>query len=221
VLGVGAQGNWICSQCGSAKADSSAYCCGAGANGSLFTVKLPPIGHGIREAQIIRWRAQLGEPIALNAALLEISTPAADIEVPSPLAGVVKEIWFAPGTRISVGTTIAVIRDAASENAASKSVNDVAGNFKNRRATRHVGPNQASRAAARTALLTRIREFPTTMTIDKLGYALLAAGAALFLWASEWRRYDSTASPDTGMYAGLVVFLVGVGLIAFELNSRR
>jgi pyruvate dehydrogenase E2 component (dihydrolipoamide acetyltransferase) len=75
--------------------------------------KLPEIGEGVIEGEIVRWIVQPGQSVEANEALVEVMTDKATIEVPSPLAGTVTELRAAEGDICSVGAVIAIIDDAS------------------------------------------------------------------------------------------------------------
>jgi 2-oxoglutarate dehydrogenase E2 component (dihydrolipoamide succinyltransferase) len=72
---------------------------------------MPQLGETVTEGTITRWAKQVGDPIAEDEVLFEVSTDKVDSEVPSPVAGVVAEILVAEGETVDVGTRLAVISD--------------------------------------------------------------------------------------------------------------
>ncbi|RME99512.1 MAG: dienelactone hydrolase, partial [Chloroflexi bacterium] len=68
-----------------------------------YPFKLPDVGEGIHEAEIVRWLAQPGDAVALNQPLLEIQTDKAVVEIPAPVAGTVVQIHVPEGTLARVG----------------------------------------------------------------------------------------------------------------------
>jgi 2-oxoglutarate dehydrogenase E2 component (dihydrolipoamide succinyltransferase) len=70
---------------------------------------MPQLGETVTEGTILRWAKQVGDAIAEDEVLLEISTDKVDTEVPSPAAGTVLEILVAEGDTVSVGTPLVVI----------------------------------------------------------------------------------------------------------------
>ncbi len=72
-------------------------------------VVMPQMGESIAEGTITKWMKQVGEKIARDEALLEISTDKVDTEIPSPAEGVLLQIVAAEGATVEVGTVIAVI----------------------------------------------------------------------------------------------------------------
>ena len=75
------------------------------------TVTMPQLGETVTEGTILSWAKQVGDTIAIDEVLVEISTDKVDTEMPSPAAGVIKEILVAEGETVEVGTEIVVIAD--------------------------------------------------------------------------------------------------------------
>jgi len=70
-------------------------------------VVLPSLGESVTEATIVEWLKQPGDPVALDEEIVEITSDKADLQVPSPAAGVLAEIVAQPGDTIEVGDLIA------------------------------------------------------------------------------------------------------------------
>jgi 2-oxoglutarate dehydrogenase E2 component (dihydrolipoamide succinyltransferase) len=75
----------------------------------MADVTLPQLGETVTEGTITQWFKQVGDTVAADEPLFEVSTDKVDTEVPSPIAGVVSEIRVAEGETVDVGTVIAVI----------------------------------------------------------------------------------------------------------------
>jgi 2-oxoisovalerate dehydrogenase E2 component (dihydrolipoyl transacylase) len=73
---------------------------------SLKQFRLPDLGEGLTEGEIIRWLVQPGDTVTLNQPIVEIETAKAAVEVPSPFAGVVTELHHQEGATVDVGTPI-------------------------------------------------------------------------------------------------------------------
>lgn len=71
--------------------------------------RLPDIGEGLTEAEIVRWLVAEGEQVALDQPLVEVETDKAVVEIPSPYAGVVTRHGGAEGDIIQVGEVLVVI----------------------------------------------------------------------------------------------------------------
>ncbi len=74
-----------------------------------FELKLPKMGESVAEATITSWLKEVGEPIKLDEAIVEIATDKVDSEVPSEVEGTLVEILYEKDAVVEVGQTIAVI----------------------------------------------------------------------------------------------------------------
>ena len=70
---------------------------------------MPKMGESINEGTIIKWHKSVGDAVKLDEIIFEISTDKVDTEIPSPAAGILKEIKFNEGDTVEVGTVVAVI----------------------------------------------------------------------------------------------------------------
>jgi len=75
-------------------------------------VTMPQLGETVTEGTITRWFKQVGESVAADEPLFEVSTDKVDSEVPAPVAGVVAEILVPEGETVPVGARLAVISDS-------------------------------------------------------------------------------------------------------------
>ena len=95
-------------------------------------MKLPELGENIEGGDVLRVMVKPGDAIKKDQAVLELETDKATIEVPSSMAGVVKEVKVAPGEKVKVGQTIFVVDEesagasAKAESAASSTPPDAA-----------------------------------------------------------------------------------------------
>ncbi|WP_375430502.1 2-oxoglutarate dehydrogenase, E2 component, dihydrolipoamide succinyltransferase [uncultured Friedmanniella sp.] len=76
-------------------------------------VTLPALGESVTEGTVTRWLKQVGDTIAADEPLLEVSTDKVDTEIPSPTAGVLLEIKAQEDDTVEVGAVLAVIGDAS------------------------------------------------------------------------------------------------------------
>ncbi|MBU3010103.1 2-oxo acid dehydrogenase subunit E2 [Polaribacter vadi] len=74
-----------------------------------FELKLPKMGESVAEATITSWLKEVGDPVELDEAVVEIATDKVDSEVPSEVEGTLVEILFENDTVVAVGETIAII----------------------------------------------------------------------------------------------------------------
>jgi 2-oxoglutarate dehydrogenase E2 component (dihydrolipoamide succinyltransferase) len=80
----------------------------------MAEITLPQLGETVTEGTITKWFKKVGDSVALDEPLFEVSTDKVDTEVPSPISGVLTEIRVAEGDTVPVGTVIAVVGDASS-----------------------------------------------------------------------------------------------------------
>ncbi len=76
---------------------------------STFEIKMPKMGESVEEATITKWFVKEGDTIEEDDPVLEIATDKVDSEIPSPVAGKVKEIKYEVDDVVAVGTPVAVI----------------------------------------------------------------------------------------------------------------
>jgi pyruvate dehydrogenase E2 component (dihydrolipoamide acetyltransferase) len=76
-------------------------------------LKLPDVGEGIAEGEVVRWLVAEGTQVKEDDLLVEILTDKANIELPSPVSGTILKILAKPGQVVKVGEPIALIEPAA------------------------------------------------------------------------------------------------------------
>ncbi|MGA7282394.1 MAG: biotin/lipoyl-containing protein, partial [Acidimicrobiia bacterium] len=86
------------------------------------TVSMPQLGETVTEGTILKWAKKVGDSIAEDEVLVEISTDKVDTEVPSPAAGTILEILVDEGDTVQVGTPMVVIGAAGESTADSEPV---------------------------------------------------------------------------------------------------
>ena len=80
--------------------------------GLALELRLPDVGEGVAEGEIVRWLVAEGAAVREDDLLVEVLTDKANIEIPSPVTGVLARILAAPGQVVKVGETIALIEPA-------------------------------------------------------------------------------------------------------------
>ena len=80
--------------------------------------KLPDIGEGVHEGEIVKWLKKEGDPIAADEAMVEVMTDKATVELPSPVAGTIEKIHAAEGVTIEVGKVLVTIAEKGKATAA-------------------------------------------------------------------------------------------------------
>ena len=76
-------------------------------------VTFPEMGDSVAEGTVLEWRVKPGDTVAVDDALVEISTDKVDAEVPAPVAGTVQEILVEPDQTVQVGTALCRIAAGA------------------------------------------------------------------------------------------------------------
>jgi 2-oxoisovalerate dehydrogenase E2 component (dihydrolipoyl transacylase) len=79
-----------------------------------FAFKLPDIGEGISEAEIVAWHVAVGDRVDEDQPLADMMTDKATVAMESPVTGVVVELAGQPGDQVAIGATLAVIETDAS-----------------------------------------------------------------------------------------------------------
>jgi len=74
-----------------------------------FTFRLPDIGEGIAEAEIVAWHVKIGDRVEEDGKLADVMTDKATVEMESPVSGVVVEVAGAEGDMIAIGSPLVVI----------------------------------------------------------------------------------------------------------------
>ncbi len=74
-----------------------------------FEVKLPDIGEGIAEGEIVRWLVKAGDVFREDQPLVEVMTDKATVEIPSPRAGTIASLHAEAGSIVPVGSVIVSI----------------------------------------------------------------------------------------------------------------
>jgi 2-oxoisovalerate dehydrogenase E2 component (dihydrolipoyl transacylase) len=77
--------------------------------GVLKQFKLPDVGEGLTEGEILQWLVAVGDTVTVNQPLCEVETAKAAVELPSPFAGTVTALLHEAGTTVDVGTPIITI----------------------------------------------------------------------------------------------------------------
>ncbi|MBO0882194.1 MAG: 2-oxo acid dehydrogenase subunit E2 [Mycobacterium sp.] len=73
---------------------------------TVVRFKVPDVGEGLTEAELLNWSVTVGDTVAVNQTLCTIETAKAAVELPSPVAGVIEDLHIEEGARVEVGTVI-------------------------------------------------------------------------------------------------------------------
>jgi len=129
-----------------------------------YDVKLPDIGEGIAEGEIVRWLVRAGDAVKEDQPLVEVMTDKASVEIPSPRTGTIAALHAEEGAMIPVGTVIVSIAVAGE---AAQAVRPAAA------APPGPAPAAAPRAGAAVAGAATIQATPAVRALAKeLGVAL-------------------------------------------------
>ena len=79
----------------------------------MYEFKLPDLGEGIHEGEILKWHVKAGDSVLEDAPLVDVETDKAAVTIPSPVGGTVVETRGAPGAVVHVGEVFCRIEDGA------------------------------------------------------------------------------------------------------------
>ncbi|MET3982221.1 2-oxoisovalerate dehydrogenase E2 component (dihydrolipoyl transacylase) [Streptomyces sp. PvR034] len=82
---------------------------------TISEFKMPDVGEGLTEAEILKWFVQPGDTVTDGQVVCEVETAKAAVELPIPFDGVVHELRFAEGTTVDVGQVIISVRTGADD----------------------------------------------------------------------------------------------------------
>ena len=88
------------------------------ASGTGQPIKMPALGESVTEGTVTKWLKNVGDTVALDEPLLEVSTDKVDSEIPSPIAGTITQIVVTEDETVDVGTVLAYIGGEVSAPAA-------------------------------------------------------------------------------------------------------
>lgn len=82
-----------------------------------YSFKLPDIGEGIAEAEIVNWHVAVGDVVEEDAPLADVMTDKATVEMESPVSGIVREVAGEAGDTVAIGSPLVVIETEGEEGA--------------------------------------------------------------------------------------------------------
>src|SRR5699024_22964 len=80
---------------------------------TIHTIKMPDIGEGIAEVELVEWFVEVGDTVSEDQVLADVMTDKASVEIPSPVAGVVQQLGGKVGDVMAVGAELITIDTAA------------------------------------------------------------------------------------------------------------
>ncbi|GAA5345311.1 pyruvate dehydrogenase E2 component (dihydrolipoamide acetyltransferase) [Planifilum fimeticola] len=124
--------------------------------------KLPDVGEGMAEAEVVRWLVRVGDRVELDQPVVEMQTDKAVVELPAPAAGRVTEIRWREGDTVPVGEVLLVIADESGEK----------GKEETEKGVRTEANQKASGAASSASTFTRRRRVPAAPSTRRLAREL-------------------------------------------------
>jgi len=88
--------------------------------------RLPDIGEGLTEAEIVAWLVREGDEVGLDQPIVEVETAKTTVEIAAPLAGTILELLAAPGDTVAVGAVLFVIGSPGGDEAQAPTASDPA-----------------------------------------------------------------------------------------------
>ena len=89
-----------------------------------FVFKLPDIGEGVVEGEVVQWHVSIGDSVSEDDPIVDVMTDKATVTIPSPKSGVVDSLSGGVGDMIAVGTTLLEIDTGGEESASEEEVSD-------------------------------------------------------------------------------------------------
>ncbi|MDB5038853.1 MAG: Dihydrolipoamide acetyltransferase component of pyruvate dehydrogenase complex [Bacteriovoracaceae bacterium] len=77
----------------------------------MSTFKLPELGEGLAEGEVVSWKVKEGDTIRADSAMVEVMTDKATVEVPAPRSGIVKKLYYKAGEMAKVGAPLIDIEE--------------------------------------------------------------------------------------------------------------
>lgn len=114
-------------------------------------IKMPDIGEGIAEVELITWKVEVGGPVAEDQVVAEVMTDKAMVEIPSPVSGTVVSLGGKPGQMMAVGSELIRLEVEGAGNASAASAPAAAAPAEPVAAPKAAAPAAAPAAAAESA----------------------------------------------------------------------
>ncbi|MCX4576298.1 2-oxo acid dehydrogenase subunit E2 [Streptomyces sp. NBC_01571] len=169
----------------------------------VLEFKLPDLGEGLTEAEIVRWLVEVGDVVAVDQPVVEVETAKAMVEVPCPYGGVVTARFGEEGTELPVGSpllTVAVGGDAPASGGADEGSGNVLVGY-------GTGAPPARRKRVRTSPVAPVR--PADGAVSNGGSPAAAQGV------------DGTSGPlGTGRVAGVDTAAPGRTAVPERTDAR-
>lgn len=180
-----------------------------------FEFHLPDLAEGMTEAEVVAWKVEVGDTVALDQPIVEVMSDKATVEIPCPRAGKVTKLNYGPGDMCAVGEVLFIIDDASGETVAVKAeVSDGAKTTIFER--KSSGPIVIDATADRTRVLATpsTRRMARTMNIDLA--KVRGTGRLGRVTSDDLRNYETSSLGTTAK----VQAVVAEGTAPISLPSR-
>jgi pyruvate dehydrogenase E2 component (dihydrolipoamide acetyltransferase) len=135
-----------------------------------YEFKLPDIGEGVHEGEIVQWLVQPGDFVKEDQAIVEVMTDKVTAEIPAPVSGVIQELRGKAGEVITVGSVIAVFGEAgagSTARTAEASASQSPSNGNGRTATATItAPSTSQGDAGKVLAAPATRKLARTLGVD-------------------------------------------------------
>jgi pyruvate dehydrogenase E2 component (dihydrolipoamide acetyltransferase) len=141
-----------------------------------FEFKLPDLGEGMAEVEVIDWYVAAGDEVTLDQPLLSVETDKLVTDLPSPVAGRVTEVRAAPGDKVPVGHTLVLLDTGETSSApaagiaqrvTAAAVREAASSSATETPTRQTDPSASRQARVRAA--PAVRKLAVELGVDLSG----------------------------------------------------
>jgi 2-oxoisovalerate dehydrogenase E2 component (dihydrolipoyl transacylase) len=139
--------------------------------------KLPDLGEGLTEGDVVRWLVHEGDTVTLNQPIVEIETAKAVVEIPAPYGGTVVKLHAAEGDTLDVGAPLLSVEDGAGTTADAESQATLVGPGERQQARRRRaspahgpgGPGPAGPATQRPKATPPVRKYAKERGVELAG----------------------------------------------------
>jgi 2-oxoisovalerate dehydrogenase E2 component (dihydrolipoyl transacylase) len=145
------------------------------ANGGNYVFRLPDVGEGTAEAELVAWHIKPGDVITEDQHIVDVMTDKATVEIPSPAAGKVISIKGTPGQMLAVGSDILVLQVEGQGNVGAQPQQQAPSPSKPAHEPAKPAPSKPASAPAKAAPSTAERK-PAAQLASKPGFATRTPG---------------------------------------------
>ncbi|PXY18922.1 dihydrolipoamide acetyltransferase family protein [Prauserella muralis] len=154
--------------------------------------RLPDVGEGLTEAEIVKWHVAAGDAVGINDVLVEIETAKSAVELPSPFAGTVTALLAEEGQTVAVGSPIVTIGEPDTKPTVLVGYGPSAnGDARRRRAARTAEVEAPPRSPAHALAKPPVRKLAKDLGVDLTALAPSGPGGVV-------TRDDVLRHVDTG-----------------------